>query len=423
MPGSGRATGSGEPPAKKKRLTGEEKAAKEQEAARKKEERDAKKAEKAEQAALEKQKKEEEKAAKAAEKAQREAEKKQKAEEKEREKKTKAEEKEREKKHKTEEKEREKRQREEEEARKAKSQLKLNSFFKIAPSTPKKDKTALNLDVSDDTSPAKSPSRNPPKETLYERMFQPFFVKDQVTVASMFEVDEHTLDEKSRILDAHLSGDGDAVQVRPFNPMETFKLRLVAPRGRVYPQVREIMSEFNKASHQPIDLTTESQNTQIRRTREALNSVPMKFLGFKEDVRPPYFGTITSLPTGVTDLRRLARKPLTKNILPLNYEYDSEAEWQEEDGEDVDALDDDEDDVDNDEDMGDFLDDSEDAGPARPAFASSIEPDSTGICWENSKRKTPQSQMYKFRMEFILGKSTLHAAPDCLVYSQFSITR
>src|SRR6202008_4671153 len=111
--------------------------------------------------------------------------------------------------------------------------------------------------------------------------------------------------------------------------------------------------------------------------------IPMKILRFHEDVRPPYCGTVTSQPS--ERLKRAARKPHSR-VLALNYDYDSEAEWVAEDGEDLDAPDDEEDDADGDDDMAEFLDDSEDAGPARAAFAQDMAPASTGLCFEDGNR-------------------------------------
>ena len=236
-------------------------------------------------------------------------------------------------------------------------------------------------------------------------MFKPFFVKEQVTLAPLFQMDEVTRDAKTRIFEEYVSGKRGEVEVKPFDPEQSLQLPFLVTRGRLYPSVREIMAEWNdNSARKPVDLTTESQNTQIRRTRRALQDVPMKFLGFKEDVRPPYYGTVTNMPNSLAALRKLARNPVTKDVLPLQYDYDSEAEWQEEDGEDVDLMDDEEDDADNDEDMGDFLDDSEDVSLSRPLLVSGLEPESTGICWENRKRLGPLPHMYKFRMEFMLGE-------------------
>jgi len=68
-----------------------------------------------------------------------------------------------------------------------------------------------------------------------------------------------------------------------------------------------------------------------RRDVEVLNK--RKFLLFQEDVRPPYWGTWSKRSAIVT-----GRRPFAKDTSFLDYEYDSEAEWEEgddEEGEDV----------------------------------------------------------------------------------------
>lgn len=363
----------GQPPTKKKRATKEGMEARKAELEAKRLEKEKKDAEKAAKAA-EKEKKDAEKAAKAAaraaDKARADAEKQAKAEE---------------------------------QAKKARAQPTLASFFKAKPTTSKESKS----DGVAQASAAGTPKMAEVKEvSFYEQMFNPFFVKEQVTLAPRFRMDEATIDAKTRIFEEYVAGKRGVVEVKPFVPQHALQLPFILPRGRLYPSVRDMMAEWHDNSfRKPVDLTTESQNTQIRKTRQALQDVPMKFLGFKEDVRPPYYGTVTNLPNSLASLRKLARNPVAKDVLPLQYDYDSEAEWQEEDGEDVDLMDDDEDDAENDEDMGDFLDDSDDVSLARPVMVSGLEPESTGICWENRERLGPKAHMYKYRMEFILGKS------------------
>lgn len=394
----------GQQPAKKKRATKPETEARKAELEAKKAEKEKKEAEKAAKAA----EREAEKAAKAAEKARADAEKQAKAEERERKKRERDEEEAR--------KAAEKARKAEELAKKARAQPTLSSFFKPKATAPKESKA----DAPAQDSPAGVLHRADVKElSVYEQMFKPFFVKEQVTLAPRFHMDQATRDAKTRIFEEYVGGKRGEVEVKPFDPAQALQLPFLLPRGRLYPSVREIMAEWNdNSSRKPVDLTTESQNSQIRRTRRALQEVPMKFLGFKEDVRPPYYGTVTNMPNSLAALRKLARNPVAKDVLPLQYDYDSEAEWQEEDGEDVDLVDDDEDDAENDEDMGDFLDDSEDVSLSRPLLVSGLEPESTGICWENRKRLGPSAHMYKFRMEFILGAFRLTSSLSTQMLTQ-----
>jgi chromatin assembly factor 1 subunit A len=361
-----------EPPPKKKRATKEESETKKKEAERLKQEKEALKAAKAA-----------EKAAKEAEAA---AEKRAKAEERER---------------KRQQKEDEEAKKAAEKEKKARSQPTLGSFFKM-PAVSKEKKP----DILKTANPTTSPEKPATEElSIYEQLFKPFFVKEHVTLAPIFYMDDESREAKTRIFEEYVEHKRGDVEVKPFKPLDALELPFIIPRGQTTPTVRSAMAEFNEnSSRKPVDLTSESQNSQIRNIREVLHEIPMKLLCFKEDVRPPYYGTVTDLSGGLASLRKLARNPVAKDVLPLNYDYDSEAEWQDDDGEDVDLQDDEEDDVDNDDDMDDFLDDSDDVGLTRLPLVSGLEPESSGICWENRKRLGPSAHMYKFRMEFMLGK-------------------
>lgn len=384
MAKNGAQTGAGEPP-KKKRLTAEEKAAKAQalEAEKRKRMEEREKKQRAKEEA--ERQKAEQRAARAAEKAKREEEKRQRAEEK----------------------ERTKREKEEEEARKARSQLKLTSMFA-------KEQPPSRAQNRAQTDPSGAPADGAAEEmSEYRRMFKPFFVKEHVRLArDPFELDEETREAKARILDEYLLGGRQCPTLR-FDPLEALQIPCKVRRGRVYPSVKKLMEELHElTSGASSGLTTESQNIRMCRIMDTLKLVPVKSIKFKEDVRPPYIGTISGLPPGVKSLRGLARKPTSRNVLPLNYDYDSEAEWQDEEGEDVDDLDDEEDEGDMDDDMADFLDDSEDVGLSRPVMDAGMEPQSTGLCWENHQRCNDQPEMHKYGLEFILGKFPQGIAPS-----------
>jgi len=363
-------------------LRGEEKKARdailEAEKLKKQEERDKKKREKEEAEKQKAEQKAEQKAAKAADKAEKDQEKKQRQEEK----------------------DKKKREKEEEEAKKARSQMKLTSMFARPATTPKKEPATAKADEAQVS--GSTPKREAKETSLYEQMFKPFFVKENVRLANCGSPwDDETTAVKIKILDEYLAGEREQPSSK-FDRLEALDAPLKPRCGRVYPSVRKLMAELDGgSSNAPIDLTTESQNAQIRQTMEALKTIPLKSIKFREDVRPPYIGTISGLPAGVKSLQKVARRPISK-LLPLNYDYDSEAEWQEEEGEDVDDLDDDDEEADPDEDMTDFLDDSEAILPARMGFDGSMEPESTGLCWEESAQK-PEPVLYKHRLEFILG--------------------
>lgn len=389
------------PPAKRKRLTAAEKSARDKEQAEQKKEREEAKA-------AEKEAKAAEKAAKAAEKAKAEEEKAARTKEKAAEK-AKADE---EKAAKAKERDDKKRKKEEEQKRlqdekdkKARSQRTLGNFFKL-PSTPKKlDSTSSQDDSKNDASPVKSARKA--SQTEYEKLFKPFFVKTHTKVAPLGpQMDDETREAKSKILDECISGQRSAqVTSISFDAVTLFALPGKPPRrGKLHHPVRHIMEQVYKETEKSDNSDPDHANKIMKEARQKLVKVPMKVIAFSQDVRPPYYGTMTFKPfaLGQGNMSQLARKP-TGRRLPLDYDYDSEAEWQEEEGEDLD-MDDDEEELDDEDDMEEFLDDSEDAGLSRRIFANALEPESTGICFENGESVALNQTVYDHRMEFMHGE-------------------
>ncbi|KAI4124356.1 MAG: hypothetical protein LQ347_005770, partial [Umbilicaria vellea] len=146
-----------------------------------------------------------------------------------------------------------------------------------------------------------------------------------------------------------------------------------------------------------------------------LRATSTKYLKFAEDIRPPYIGTYSKLPAECA-VSKLCRNPFTRGLPQTNYDYDSEAEWEEPgEGEDLDSEGEEElgEDEDGDE-MDGFLDD-EDAGDGtgvagnrRRLVIGDLEPVSTGLCWDDGqgggKRKGGPStfDLSPFRLEVIL---------------------
>ncbi|KAI5461449.1 chromatin assembly factor 1 subunit A-domain-containing protein [Mariannaea sp. PMI_226] len=389
---------SSNPPAKRKRLTGAEKEARTKELEEAKSAKAAEKARieeekaaRAKERAAEKAKAEEEKAAKAKERAAEKA----KADE---EKAMKAKERE-EKKRKKEE---EQKRIQEEKEKKARSQPTLANFFGGMPKT---QKTADTPSVKDEPSKGLDPAKAAPKETKtqYEKMFKPFFVKENTRMASIGpEMDEETRGVKSRILDECISGKR-ADEVKEFDAMSLFALpNKPLKRGKLHHPVKHIMEQVYKEIERSDASDPDQALKFMAQAREKLKKIPMKIIAFSQDVRPPYYGTATFKPfaLGKENMSQLARQP-TKRRLPLDYEYDSEAEWQEEEeGEDLD-MEDDEEELDDEDDMEEFLDDSEDAGLSRRVFANTMEPENSGICFESTESSTKNQNLHEYRMEFM----------------------
>lgn len=300
--------------------------------------------------------------------------------------------------------ERKKREKEEEAERKQRAQPKIGSFFTKQPltSNPKEPRGRLGLPVG-----ARSPSPAAQERNEYQRIAQEFFVKENVTLASnKFALSPVSQAAKIEVLDDFVAGRRAPVEIKSFDPFQALRLPngVAHPRGKMYASVRGLLSSSDGLQTSPIDLTTESQNVRIQRTQQALKRIPLKHLKFHEDVRPAYYGTVTSVES-LASLRKLARKPIAKD-LPLNYDYDSEAEWVDDgddgEGDDVSLLDDEDVDEEDGEGMDDFLDDSEDVGRGPRMIAGIMEPESSGVCFEDHTRKNPNPQMYKFRMEFMI---------------------
>jgi chromatin assembly factor 1 subunit A len=319
-------------------------------------------------------------------------------------------------------KEEEKQKAEEEKAKKERSQMKLGTFFNIpvAASKPRAGtpdsrgrasmSPAPQLSNPSVASPASfTPSKS--ERTPYEKLFPDFFIQNGVTVAPItrFERDEEATNVLQKTMDSYLSGDKTMDHRRPLNATELFHRsgHSLVPRGKRFMPVREIMAEYYTGnSSRPIDLTTDSQNTQIKRTGDLLRKIPLKYLRFQEDVRPPYRGTYTSRP--VSGMTRLARNPLRRDLPETNYDYDSEAEWVEDEdeaGEDLKSDDEDEDVDDGRDDMDGFLDDEADetANSRRLVIQGDLEPISTGLCWEDRSKRSTNVKMMQYRMEVILG--------------------
>ncbi|KAJ4414839.1 chromatin assembly factor-I (CAF-I) p90 subunit [Gnomoniopsis sp. IMI 355080] len=399
MPPAGTALPTGQgPPKKRKKLTPAERKAKEEEDAARKAEREKKILEREAQKKLDEEKRQQRLAEKQAAQAEKvaEIEAKKKAKE--------------ERRFEQEKREREKK---EEAERKARAQTKIASFFvKKDPVMPKR------LAVVDNAVKARSPSPAA-VQTEYAKLALPFFVHTTVTMAKTpFAVDEETREAKTQILTDHLEGRRPPVATKPFDPLTRLQLTYKpSPRGKSFPCVKDMLTDQDGGSSSLIDPVTESLNLP---TRQSLKSVPMKQLSFHEDVRPAYYGTVTSVQS-VAKLRKMARNPIAKD-LPLNYDYDSEAEWvqgEEEEEEAIDEMTDDEDEEDDSRSLNEFLDDEDDVGrPTGRLIMGNLEPETTGICFEDRKRANPNPQMYKFRMEFLIPDLEHHHSidPFCTTY-------
>lgn len=184
--------------------------------------------------------------------------------------------------------------------------------------------------------------------------------------------------------------------------------------------VKEVVERFQNTFQNPIDLTSSSLKNATQNPTSMLKCISIKYLKFAEDVRPPYIGTY-SKSLSVSVASRLCKNPFSRSLPATNYDYDSEAEWEDPgEGEDLESEGEEEavDDEEGDE-MEGFLDD-EDVGDGilganikRRPLIGDLEPSSTGLCWENPYRTVTltntdavdTSRLKCFRLELISSKN------------------
>ncbi|EKG18902.1 Chromatin assembly factor 1 subunit A [Macrophomina phaseolina MS6] len=245
---------------------------------------------------------------------------------------------------------------------------------------------------------AVSTPQKKPRFSDYEQTFLPYEKKTHEILApeTLFWADRSDADKEaaiSRLNGIATSGSEQAkheflqlVEKRDFAKLLGIPAAERGKRGVKYPRVRDIVARLQGSSDQPVDLTEESSETKMRGLLETLKTIPMKYIHFTEDVRPPYCGTFTKIQSD-KESRRLAINPFSKTLPEANYDYDSEYEWEDaEEGEDLDAEDEDDLESEGAEDLDDFLEDDDDAAHSkRRLITGDLEPVCSGLCWEDSK--------------------------------------
>jgi chromatin assembly factor 1 subunit A len=270
------------------------------------------------------------------------------------------------------------------------------------PPSPHKSSTG---EVVGSTTPNKEPAK---VVSDYHKDFPEFFLQSHTTLAPQhrFERDLEATEHIRQKLDGLLKGSNEAAPPpNSFRPSELFNIiPYRRRRGRNVVPVKEILRKLQDDANS-VDLTGEAGETGVQsHPRELLKRVRMKILRFGEDIRPPYQGTFTRAIPSTTAVK-LCRDPFSRALPDTNYDYDSEAEWEEpEEGEDLDSEGEDDASEDGDDDMEGFLDDDEDnlVDGRRRLIAGDLEPVCTGIRWQEESDLSPEMQAY--RMEIISGK-------------------
>ncbi|KAH7413688.1 chromatin assembly factor 1 subunit A-domain-containing protein [Phaeosphaeria sp. MPI-PUGE-AT-0046c] len=298
-------------------------------------------------------------------------------------------------------KEEEQQQKEEEKAKKERSQMKLNAFF-VKPKATGVSPGKVLVESSQKPTPLSAVSLSEPFEAVtdlappspqknivknaqsdYERYFLPFNIPAHTILApkNPFMEDSAKMQAARTRLDKLIAQEDVAME--PI-VLQTFKASFpsVTRRGLQTCSIVDIIERVNNSSDRPIDLTDDNTSNPTQ-PLELLKQIPMKYIHFGEDVRPPFYGTYTR---SFTDLEasRLARNPAARLRQDTNYDYDSEAEWEEpEEGEDLDSEGDEDLEEDAEDDMDGFLDDEEDPQVKRRLVSGDLQPISTGLCWQD----------------------------------------
>ncbi|KKK22752.1 hypothetical protein ARAM_007215 [Aspergillus rambellii] len=292
-------------------------------------------------------------------------------------------------------KEEEKRKKEEEKMKKERAQTRLNAFFM------KPKPTIIEHPVSSaGGSPKKSSGGDASAEPLevsvkasdYRQEFPEFFLKSHTSVAPphRFERDPQALAHMQVKVDACLKPDSKSCDPPVFRPSELFRMMSYKRRQGRTASVKDLLLQMQSLSEQ-------SETPELaQKLQNSLKQVRMKSLKFGEDVRPSYQGTF-SKPLSEGTAYRLMRNPFRRELPNTNYDYDSEAEWEEpEEGEDLDSEEEEEGSEEGDDDMDGFLDDEDDqlADGKRRLLVGDLEPSCTGIRWQD-QGIDPDLQIYK----------------------------
>ncbi|MCJ1393000.1 hypothetical protein MMC18_005872 [Xylographa bjoerkii] len=341
----------------------------------------------------------------------------------------------------------ERKAKDDEKSKKERSQLRLNSFFtkpaapsgaseshdRSGPSSRRSSIVSIDADRPDARSRSASVLPDQDTSSDYKRTFPPFFVHAHTEIAPLSRFtsnDKHTASNACSI-------DTAVSQSAEFRGTARAKMRssmgdlLHTPNKRrriasfILP-VKDLVASFHGSSTDPIDLT-EARKIGRRSPADLLRTVPVKYLRYAEDVRPPYIGTYSKSPV-VYSPSRLLRRPFLRALPATNYDYDSEAEWEEpEEGEDLDSEGEEEIGDDEVDDMEEFLDDedAEGSGAKRRNLMGDVQPACTGIIWEcaagpnNSNVITYSDTAVdpkSFRMELLLADTVWPLDPHSESY-------
>jgi chromatin assembly factor 1 subunit A len=279
----------------------------------------------------------------------------------------------------------------------------------------------MSLDPADSMrcTPMKHCVPKPNTYTEYEKLFLPFNLPSSTTMPSSWcSSSRNTLFDSAR-LDTLVSS------LSTHSPtLEEYTSQYKRQRGKHTEPVKDLIAKMEAYHTESAELNIgDFSNSHIDVISSALtalsvlHSIPIKYLHFGEDVRPPYCGTWTKC-VSEQQMCSVAHNPTTRIIEEINYDYDSEAEWAEPgEGEDVDSDgEEDAESEDGEDDMDGFLDDEEDNGVRRNIGLVNSEVQCSGLQWEISSGcatlstgPEQRADLTANRVGFIIGEKFLKA--------------
>jgi chromatin assembly factor 1 subunit A len=281
------------------------------------------------------------------------------------------------------------------------SQMRLNAFFskpattvtKAAspvPSSPQKEVVQKPANIE-------SPAKPQNTRSDYRKEFPVFFLQSHTHVSPphQFQRDGEALNHIQQKLDSYLK---HPTALPSYRGSELFDV--IPYQRRKGTKVVPVKTTLAKAQNADPTASTTA-------LRDELKKVTMKSLRFGEDVRPPYYGTFTK-QLSKTQAHKVCRTPYARVLPEVNYDYDSEAEWEEpEEGEDLDSEGEEDASDDGEDDMDEFLDDEdEQMDSRRRLIIGDQEPICTGIRWQDGKSVDPDMEVY--RIEALSGIYSLY---------------
>ncbi|CAD0092129.1 unnamed protein product, partial [Aureobasidium vineae] len=264
------------------------------------------------------------------------------------------------------------------------SQKSPAAFTPVQPSPARQDSTSSQPVDADVSMASPTPKRSPQQsQSDYRKMFLPFQLKAHTKCAPYVPaLNPDELETSQQEMDKVLQR--TATTTSPTSSFSTlFAKERTRSRGLWQPTAREVIESLQGSLQVPIDLTDESG--EHYQPTDLLDSLIVRHLHFGEDVRPAYFGTY-SRKMSSSNASKLRKNPFSKLRKDTDYDYDSEAEWEEpEEGEDIGSDgEEDEESVGDAEEMDEFLEDDA-ADSKRHMITGDLKPVSTGLCWEDAK--------------------------------------